>query len=949
MNDFEPTRVDGYLDADLRERRALLASEDERKAIVEELEAMVGRDAAKVVEAGRAMIEILEVGTTKARTLRSVTTALAYLGRHDESIETAALARKMARSVGDPVEAARALVAAMHPLCESGRIEDAIAGGEKARLELIDSGSPALAIRVDLNLGNVRKLQGNAEKALEHLHRVTETLGVDDPILPHALNAKGECHFVLDDMTAADSAFEQAVGLLGDDGGLATAIVLGNRADVASREGRIEEAIDLFTEARRRCDSLGATGQAARLTMETGGALEAAGLLDEAAQQIESVLEDLEASKQRFEHARALMILARIDLVSLRFDRAIERSDRASRGFLDLGNRRLADRCMLIAIEASIADGALEAARSRLAGILDSETGPVTRIGRYSMEAELHAFEQRWDDAILSARQATETASELGVIPIVIECDSRLARMQIRGGRRDDGVRTARKAVASIEGIRSGFEASRIRAAFLASRTAAYESLVEGLIGSGDQASLDEAFEIMERSRNRGLVERSIDRIGSGREPRPEDDAVLMLRRRLLSLYAAMDPDGLDDQRRIRIDARQAEIDELEIELDRIMLGVERRAASVDVTMGVEEIGASLPRDTALIEYFVADGRLLAFTILSNELKVVDTGVGVAELSTAVTELHFQCRRRLRGHPGPRVAARMQDACDAVLRDLHRRVVAPLPESVRAASRWLVVPHGPLVAVPFHALLSDDGYVLDRTVVTTASSAGIAVRLARTPDRGRGVVVATVSDDRAPSIREEGERIAALHDDVIRLDGDAASAEAVLAGLARARVAHLACHGRFLPGSPRSSGLRFADRWVTIRDIREITATPPVVVLSGCETGLHPQLGANELLGLSRAFAMQGTRTVIASLWSVHDSSSTALMTVMHEAIIARTSEPAGSLALPLIEAQQKIRTENPHPAYWAPFFCTEPCIETQPPSRTRTAGSTVHAIGEQR
>lgn len=947
MSDLEPNRIDAFLEADPAARRALIASGGDREAIIGGLEALVGRDASKVVEVGRAMIDVLEDGTTKARTLRSITTALAYLGRHHESIDTSVLARKVAQSSGDPIESARALVAAMHPLCESGRIDEAIAGGEEARRELIASGAPELALRVDLNLGNVRKMQGNAEKALEHLQRVTDALESDDPILPHALNAEGECHFVLDDMAAADSAFEEASRILGEDGGIAAAIVIGNRADVASREGRVEEAIDLFTEARRRSDALGVTGHSARLTMETGGALEGAGLLDEAAQQIESVLDVLEASEQRFEHARALMILARIDLVSHRFDRAVERSDRASRGFLELGNRRLVDRATLIAIEASIAEGALEAARARLAGVVESETGPVTRIGRFSMEAELHAREQRWDDAIESARRASETAAELGVIPIMIECDSRLARMQIRGGRQDDGIQTARKAVTSIEGIRSGFGASRIRAAFLASRTAAYESLVEGLVGIGDEASTREAFEIMERSRNRGLVERSLERIGFDDEQRPEDDAVRVLRRRLLSLYAAMDPDGLDDQRRIRIDARQAEIDELEIELDRIMLATDRRAASVEVTMGVEEIGASLPSDTALIEYFVADGRLLAFTILANDLKVVDTGVGVAELSTAVTELHFQCRRRLRGHPGPRVAARMHDACDAVLRELHRRVVAPLPESVRTASRWLVVPHGPLVAVPFHALLSDDGYVLDRTVVTTASSAGIAVRLSRTPDRGRGVVVATVSDDRAPSIREEGERIAALHDDAIRLDGDAASAEAVLAGLARARVAHLACHGRFLPGSPRSSGLRLADRWVTIRDIRELPATPPVVVLSGCETGLHPQLGANELLGLSRAFAMQGTRTVIASLWSVHDSSSTALMTFMHEAIIARTSEPSGSLALPLIEAQKKIRTENPHPAYWAPFFCTEPCIETQSFSRNRTADSTVHAIGE--
>ena len=115
----------------------------------------------------------------------------------------------------------------------------------------------------------------------------------------------------------------------------------------------------------------------------------------------------------------------------------------------------------------------------------------------------------------------------------------------------------------------------------------------------------------------------------------------------------------------------------------------------------------------------------------------------------------------------------------------------------------------------------------------TAPSAAVAVRLATMPSRGDGVVVASVADDRAPAIREEGDRISATHAEVRRLDAESATADEVLAGLSTARIAHLACHGRFLPGSPRSSGLRFSDRWITTRDIHELEATPSVVVLSG--------------------------------------------------------------------------------------------------------------------
>ncbi len=941
----DATVLEDWLAADEVVRRDMLASDGERLVAV--VESIVQRDADRSIEVGRSMIDAARNESTVARLLRARTTAEAYLGRHEDSIASAMEARRRALAVDDRVEAARALVAAMHPRSKSGRLADAIEGGEIARRELLDADAEDLAIRVDLNLGNIHKAMGEPERALEHLGRVVDHLESGDPIRPHALNAIGECRYVLDQLDAADESFREAIDLLGEDGGLAGAIVLANRADVAGREGRIEEALELFTEARRRCDLLGAASQAARIMIETGDALESAGLLDEAAQLIELALDPLEEADLGFERSRGLLILSRIDLVSGRIDRAEERAELAAEGFSKLGNRRLADRGILLAIEACLAADRIEDADGRLEELRRrTSPDPVTVVGQASMEAEVRAKRDDWEAAAEFASRAVEAAAELGVPPISIECDARLARMLVRGGRLDAGISTARRAVGAIERIRAGFGVDRIRTGFLSSRTAAYESLVEGLVLSGDPTSLREAFEVMERSRSRELVERALEQLEAGEAAGDADGSIAALRRRLRVLYSAMERDGLDDQRRIRVDGRQAEIDTMEIELDRRLLELAGRSELADAVASFDDVVRSLPPDVALVEYFIAGGRLLAFTLVEGRLEVVDTGSDPRDIARLATELHFQCRRRLRGDPGPRISRRMHEKCDEVLRELHRRLVEPLGDRMEGVARWLVVPHGPLVAVPFHALRSEDGYLVDRFVMTTAVSASAAIRGERSGHRPEGVLVATVGDERAPSIREEGDRVAALHRGAVRLDAAGATADAVLDGLRSSRVAHLACHGRFLPGSPRSSGLRLADRWVTVRDVRELGAAPETVILSGCETGLHPQFGANELLGLSRALASNGTRTVVASLWSVHDAACTTLMTAMHATI---AEGRATSLGEPLARAQRTLRDTHPHPAYWAPFFCAEPCVRRFDRSNARGTRRVLRPTGEER
>lgn len=267
---------------------------------------------------------------------------------------------------------------------------------------------------------------------------------------------------------------------------------------------------------------------------------------------------------------------------------------------------------------------------------------------------------------------------------------------------------------------------------------------------------------------------------------------------------------------------------------------------------------------------------------------------------------------------GPRAERLLLDA-RRELAALHALILAPVLRAAGDVRRLLVVPHGPLHKIPFHALWDGERYVVEDYEVQYAPSASLLGHLTArndaTPATGAALVVG-VPDALAPQIGREAARVAAtLGTDRLLLGADA-SVERVIAAAREADIVHLACHGRFSVESPLASGLRLADRWLTVRDVYRLRLRATLVTLSGCETGRTAIGGGDEVVGLMRGFFAAGASSLLLSLWTVNDESAADLMTIFYD-----TWRRGATKSAALRTAQRTLLAARPHPAFWAPFI----------------------------
>jgi CHAT domain-containing protein len=454
-----------------------------------------------------------------------------------------------------------------------------------------------------------------------------------------------------------------------------------------------------------------------------------------------------------------------------------------------------------------------------------------------------------------------------------------------------------REAVDIIEQQRSTINTEANKIGFAGDKQAVYGHLIGGLHDTGQ---LTEAFEYLERSKSRALVDMLATKkdfaVATGDSEKIRELLAQAEKAEIASL--AQDGEG-------RTRGHGATVAPL------LNAQAPELATLVTVgTMPLAEIQARLRPDETLVEYYYNAEWLYAFALDRNRLSVTRTQAGGLEAEVRAWRTALE---------DPSGTAHLPQA-----QSLYRKLVAPiLPRLDRP--RITFVAHGVLHYVPLAALHSGDDYLVDKFTIRLLPSASVMKYLrsgeANYP-AGALILGNPDLDDKSLDLafaQEEAVAIARMVPQSRAFLRKDASEEMLRKYGQGFRYLHFATHGEFIADNPLSSALLLAkdeqgDGLLTVGKLYSMRFDTDLVTLSACETGLGKIANGDDVVGLTRGFLYAGAATIVASLWKVDDQATSDLM----RAFYANLSR-SGKLDA-LRQAQLELKAKRPQPFFWAPF-----------------------------
>jgi CHAT domain-containing protein/Tfp pilus assembly protein PilF len=510
----------------------------------------------------------------------------------------------------------------------------------------------------------------------------------------------------------------------------------------------------------------------------------------------------------------------------------------------------------------------------------------------------------------------------------------------------DLAIETLTQAVRQLEVLREQVAGSEMETQlFLENKVAAYDALVDLLIKQGKIA---DALVYAERAKGRVLLDVLRDgKPNLARALTPTEKAETQrLNRRISEINDTIRKQEITDSSSLnslyaQLDAARMEYRSFQDALYVTHPNLTIRSGHTESLSSSDLNGLTTDGDTAYLEYVASKDGVSLFVLSKNnttgapEIKVYRIAIKPEDLNRKVNEFHD-------------ALAEHQSGYGSTASELYALLIGPAEQQLRNISTICIVPDSFLWNVPFQALMTpDEHFLIENHAVYYAPSLSVL----REMNRRKGASEKTASsliafgnpvigkDEQGntdvcplPEAEQEVSSIARSFDSKtgkVLIGRDAA--EKTFKSLAPAySIIHLATHGIIDNRQPLYSHLLLTktegdpdnDGRLEARQIIDMNLHADLAVLSACETANGRIAPGEGVMGMSWAFFVAGTRSMLVSQWKINSASTSELMLNFYKNLNRNDSDIKRNKAQALRNAAVVMIKDRQyqHPFYWAGF-----------------------------
>ena len=877
--------------------------------------------------------ELKDDQVASAFSARAMGHVLYLSGKHRPAIQQYESALESFESLGRDMDAARTINGALQSLIYDGQYDRAFSLGERARAIFTQHGDQLRLARLDSNMANIYYRQDRFSEAMElyeRAYQVFRTMG-DAQDVSIVLRNLAVCSISLNDFSRAEQTYQMARKHSEEHGlSLLVAEADYNVAYLYYLRGEYLRAIELYDQTREFCNRLRDQYHKALCDLDESEIYLELNLTEGGEDLAGDAYRAFQEQGMQYEAAKAATFSAIALSQQGQGVRSLRIFDEARALFVKEQNNlwpAMIDLYKALVLHEAGRDD--EAHDLALAALEYFDPSPLPAKAAIC-ELLLAAIELRFADAETARRYVSSALARLLRVqsPAVYQAYFMLGRVEEAGKNTELARQAYERAHRKLEDLRSHLGREEIKIAFLKDKLAVYEGLVVTTLALDQGRSGGaQALEYIEQAKSRSLADLIAFRSNS-LEPRNNTQPAAMpqlheLRQKLNWVYHQIELEELNprDRSRERIQRLREQGREFEDALmkafsqlqsvDRELTGLQGHSGAVSSA----EIQSRIPPDAVLVEYYSARNWFYACLVTRESVRVVP----VAEHSQVREELRLLQLQIAKFRLGEEYIQPLRkvllQATTFHLRNLYSLLIAPVRKYLDAP-HLIIVPHSFLHYLPFQALADGQRFLIDDFSVSYAPSASVfALCQQKPPTTSDEALVLGVPDERAPHIREEAEYVAAALKHSHLFLGEDATEQQLRAWGPRSRFIHIATHGYFRQDNPMFSSLRLGRSLLSLFDIYQLQLNAELVTLSGCGTGMNVVIGGDELIGLVRGLLFAGARTLMVSLWEVHDQSTAEFMRNFYDAYLQSPNKAAA-----LRSAVLTLREKHPHPYYWGAF-----------------------------